>query len=302
VVVDHIIIVGNRRISTRTIQRELLLQEGEPLGYTALVESRARLFALGLFRRIQIQPVANVGEDRRDVVVEVEEAPPTVLGFGGGLEGGYFLTSGPSGLAEETFELAPRGSFQIGRRNLWGKNRRVDLFTRLAVRPRDPATGDQLPPDVQESGRFYEYRLVGQFREPRAFDTRADVLVTGIVEQARRSSFNFDRKEVRVEAGFPLSRVYTAIGLYSYQHTRLFDERYTPDEAPLIDRLFPRVRLSKISASLIRDRRYDVLDPTSGTFAFIDGEIAARGLGSEVGFVQTYLQGFYYRRGAGKRR
>jgi outer membrane translocation and assembly module TamA len=121
------------------------------------------------------------------------------------------------------------------------------------------------------------------------------VLVTGIVEQARRSSFNFDRKEARVEAGFPLSRVYTAIGLYSYQHTRLFDERFTADEAPLIDRLFPRVRLSKISASLIRDKRNDVLDPSNGTFAIIDGEIAARALGSEVGFVQTYLQGFYYR-------
>jgi outer membrane protein insertion porin family len=54
VIVDHIIIVGNRRISTRTIQRELLLHEGEPLGYSALVESRARLFALGMFRRAHI--------------------------------------------------------------------------------------------------------------------------------------------------------------------------------------------------------------------------------------------------------
>ena len=82
----------------------------------------------------------------------------------------------------------------------------------------------------------------------KAFDTAADVVVTGLVEQARRSSFNFDRKEARVEAGFRLSRVYSAIGLYSFQHTRLFDERYTPEEAPpLIDRLFPQVRLSKVS-------------------------------------------------------
>jgi outer membrane protein insertion porin family len=298
VLIDHIIIVGNRRISTRTIQRELLLQEGQPLGYTALVDSRARLFALGLFRRIQIVPVANVAEDRRDVLVEVEESPPNVIGYGGGLEGGYFLTTGPTGLAEETFELAPRGFFQIGRRNLWGKNRRIDLFTRLAVRPRDPPQPTEgLPPPLQEeSGRFYEYRVVGQFTEPRAFDTRAEVLVTGIVEQARRSSFNFDRKEARIEAGFPLSSIYTAIGIYSYQHTRVFDERFTPEDSPpLIDRLFPRVRLSKISASLIRDNRNDRLDPSGGTMAIVDGEIAARALGSEVGFVQTYLQGFYYR-------
>ena len=58
VMIDHIIIVGNRRISTRTIERELLLREGEPLGYSALVESRQRLFALGMFRRAQIEPWA----------------------------------------------------------------------------------------------------------------------------------------------------------------------------------------------------------------------------------------------------
>jgi outer membrane protein insertion porin family len=304
VMVDHIIIIGNRRISTRIIERELLLREGQPLGYSELVQSRTRLFALGLFRRIQIEPLMHSGETRRDVLVQVEESPPTVLGYGGGLEGGSLLRTGDDGFAEERFEIAPRGFFQIGRRNLWGKNRRVDLFTRLAVRPRDPPPVqitppvEGTPPAQQEdfSGRFYEYRVLGQFREPKAFDTAADVVVTGLTEQARRSSFNFDRKEARVEAGFRLSPVYSAIGLYSFQRTRLFDVRYTPEDAPpLIDRLFPQVRLSKVSGSLIRDKRDDPIDPSNGTLMIVDGEIAARLLGSEVGFVQTYLQGFHYR-------
>ncbi|HEU4691588.1 MAG TPA: POTRA domain-containing protein [Vicinamibacterales bacterium] len=315
VVVDHIIIVGNRRISTRTIQREILLREGEPLSFSALLESRQRLAALGMFRRAEVEVLGKGGETRRDVLIEVEESPPTELGFGGGLEGGSFLTTGDTGLAEERFEVAPRGFFQIGRRNLWGKNRRVDLFTRLAVRPRDPpavsitdpppSPAPTLPEDPLEDlgGRFYEYRVLGQFREPRAFDTRADVVVTALVEQARRSSFNFDRREARVEAGVRLSPIYSAIGLYSFQRTRLFDERFTPDAPPpLIDRLFPEVRLSKVSASLIRDKRDDPLDPSTGTMMIVDGELAARAIGSEVGFVQTYLQGFYYHRLPAQRR
>jgi outer membrane protein insertion porin family len=315
VLVDHIIIVGNRRISTRTIQREILLREGEPLSFSALLESRQRLAALGMFRRAEVEVLGQGGETRRDVLIEVEESPPTELGFGGGLEGGSFLTTGDTGLAEERFEVAPRGFFQIGRRNLWGKNRRVDLFTRLAVRPRDPpavpvtdpspSPGPTLPEDPLEDfgGRFYEYRVLGQFREPRAFDTRADVVVTALVEQARRSSFNFDRREARVEAGFRLSPIYSAIGLYSFQRTRLFDERFTPDAPPpLIDRLFPEVRLSKVSASLIRDKRDDPLDPSTGTMMIVDGELAARAIGSEVGFVQTYLQGFSYHRLPAQRR
>jgi outer membrane protein insertion porin family len=96
-IVDHIIILGNRRISTRIIERELLLREGQPLGYSALVESRQRLFALGMFRRAQVEPLGQGGDARRDVLVEVEESPPTELGFGGGLEGGSFVVTGDNG-------------------------------------------------------------------------------------------------------------------------------------------------------------------------------------------------------------
>ena len=70
----------------------------------------------------------------------------------------------------------------------------------------------------------------------------------------------------------------------------------------MIDRLFPEVRLSKVSASLIRDKRDDRLDPSAGTMMIVDGELAARAIGSEVGFVQTYMQGFYYHRLPAERR
>ena len=299
VLVDHIIIIGNRRISVRTIERELLLREGQPLGYSALIESRARLVALGLFRRIQISSLAHSGEPRRDVVVEVEEAPPTVFDFGGGVEGGYLLRVGEAGLAEEHFELAPRGFFQIGRRNLWGKNRSVNFFTRVSLRSRDSVPVDPVPdsPDQVESDYgFNEYRVTGQFREPRAFNTTAELAVTGIVEQAIRSSFNFSRREARAQALFPLTRGYSFAGIYSFQTIELFDEQFTPDEQPIIDRLFPEVRLSKMSGSFIRDSRDDALDASRGTLMVVDGDLAARAIGSEVGFVRTYLQGFYYYR------
>ena len=124
VIVDHVIIVGNRRTSASTIQRELTLKPGQPLGYAARIESQQRLSALGLFRRVSITELQHESEPRRDVLVQVEEAPPPTISYGGGLEGGARLRpTGPGGQAEEHFELAPRGSFEIGRNNLWGKNR-----------------------------------------------------------------------------------------------------------------------------------------------------------------------------------
>ncbi|OFW04311.1 MAG: hypothetical protein A3I61_10060 [Acidobacteria bacterium RIFCSPLOWO2_02_FULL_68_18] len=300
VLVDDVIIVGNERTSTEIIEREVLLAPGQPLGLSARIESQRRLAALGLFRRVVIEELGQGGEPRRDVLVQVEEAPPTTVDYGGGVEGGTRLRpTGESGQAEERFELAPRGFFQIGRRNLGGKNRAVNLFTRVSLRARDTIVADgsgRADRAFEGNYGFNEYRVLATYREPRAFASPADVMVTGILDQAIRSSFNFITREARAEAGLRLGARYTVAGRYSYEHTRLFNERFTDAEKPLIDRVFPQVRLSKFSASLIRDSRNDIIDADRGTFLIADTELAARLVGSEVGFVKTFLQGFTYHR------
>jgi outer membrane protein insertion porin family len=298
-IIDHIIIIGNERTRTETITNELLFREGDPLGYAALLASRARLAALGLFRRVEVRPLPHTGEARRDVLIDIEEADPTTLGYGGGVEGGYRLRTGDDGQPEERIELAPRGFFEIGRRNLWGKNRSVNLYTRVSLRSTDIAvveTGAPLEPtQTQTNTGFNEFRVVGTFREPRLFDTPAELLVTGIVEQAIRTTFNFSRRIVRAESGIRPLPGYILTGRYSFEKTKLFDERFTEEETPLlIDRIFPEVRLSKFAASLIRDTRDDLLDASRGTFLVADAEVAARVIGSEVGFVNGFVQASTY--------
>ena len=297
VLVDRVLIVGAVRTNPETIRRELLLRPGEPLGYAASLESRARLGALGLFRRVSIEEVPHGVEPRRDVVVRVEEAPATVVGGGGGVEGAFRLLTDPSGQAVEWFELAPRGFFELGRRNLWGKNRAVNLFTRVSLRNRDVGLTDEgLPaPETAANGYgFNEYRVVATFREPRIFGTDASVLMTGILEQAIRSSFNFARRELRTEAGLRLTPLLSMSGRYSFERTELFDEKFDETDATLIDRLFPQVRLSIVSSSFIRDSRDDLLDPSKGKLITLTGDVAARALGSEVGFVKTYVDAYSF--------
>jgi outer membrane protein insertion porin family len=294
VIVDRVIVIGNRRTSLETIERELLLKPGEPLGYSARIESQQRLAALGLFRRVRIEDLGHSGEPRRDVLVQVEEAPPTTIDYGGGLEGGTRLRpTGEGGQAEERFDIAPRGFFQISRRNMWGKNRSVSLFTRVSLRARDAGV-DQ--PEPERGLGFSEYRIVGSYREPRVLNTGADAVATGIIDQAIRSSFNFIRRQARGEVGTRLSSRYSVIGYYSFEHTELFDEKFSEEEKPLIDRLFPQVLLSKISGSLLRDSRSDVADPQRGSLFVSTTDLALRALGSEVGFVKTYVQAFSYHR------
>jgi outer membrane protein insertion porin family len=291
--VDHVIVVGNRRTSEEVIRREVVLKPGAPLGLRDLLESRRRLSQLGLFRRIDIQEVEHGPPTRRDVLVTIEEAPPTTIGYGGGLELSRRLrATGEEGQAEEHVELAPRGFFDIGRRNLGGKNRSVNLFTRVSIRPKDA------PDDPDQDGKgfgFSEYRVVGTYREPRAFGTNADFGITAAAEQGVRSSFNFARQGVIVDLVRRLTPTIRATVRYSFGTTRTFDERLSDEEQAAIDRLFPQVRLSTFSGAMTRDTRDDLVDPTSGTFTSAEGSLAARALGGQVGFVKTYLQGLWFK-------
>ncbi len=85
-IVDHILIVGNTRTDPAVIRRELQFREGQPLGQEALVESQRRLSALGLFRRVRIAQLQHGTPTNPDVIVTVEEALRTTIGYGGGAE------------------------------------------------------------------------------------------------------------------------------------------------------------------------------------------------------------------------
>ena len=287
--VDRILIVGNRRTESRTIEKALTIKPGDPLGLSALLESQRRLSGLGLFRRVRITDVGEPGESRRDVIVTVDEAPPTTVGYGAGIEAGRRVGSGPNDSATEKVDVAGRGFFEVSRRNVFGSNRSVTLFTRGSVRPRDR-------PDSDESSfGFNEYRVLTTLRDPDAFNTTIDMQVSGYFEQAVRSSFNFRRRGLQSDFAKRLRNRFTVVGSYSFTQTELFDERITEEERPDIDRLFPEVRLSIFSGATRRDTRDDVLDPTRGTVLGLNSDVAVRALGSEVGFVKGFGEYFWYR-------
>lgn len=290
-VVEHIFITGNLRTRPSVIQRELQIKRGSPLGLEDLTESRRRLSALGLFRRIQISAISHGDPSLRDVVVNVEEAPQTTIGGGGGLElDRRRRLTGTDATASDVYEFAPRGFFEIGRRNIGGRDRSANLYTRLSLRPNtDPSNRDLFG--------FEEFRVVGTYREPRALGSYGDLVATAAVEQGVRTGFNFSRKGLSAELTHRLAPTVRGSARYSFGTTKIFDfdEERTNTNQLTVDRVFPQVRLSVFSAAVSRDTRDDLLEPQKGTLIAADVALAARGVGSEVGFLKTFLQGFFYR-------
>ena len=242
--VEHVVVTGNERTSAETILREARIQPGQALALQDLTGAQRRLAALGLFRRVRVDVVGDAGSAARDVVIAVEEAPVTSVGYGAGIEGGRLLRrEDVEGSAVERIEFAPRGFFEVGRRNLWGKNRSLTLFSRASLR-RNPGTAED--PDPGGYG-IYEYRVLGTYREPRAFGWNADATVSGLFEQAIRTSFSYRRRALNADLTRRFARTVTVAARYSAGYTNVYEDRSAPEDAPLIDRLFPQVRLSTVS-------------------------------------------------------
>ncbi len=291
--VEHIFITGNLRTKSSVIERELQIAAGRPLGLAALTESRRRLSALGLFRRIQISIVSHGDGSSRDVVIAVEEAQQTMVGYGGGLQVDRVLRSTETNTTTgERYEFAPRGFFEVGRRNLGGRNRSLNLYSRLSLRPNPDETS------TNPFG-FSEYRVVGTYRQPGALRNYGDLTTTAAVEQGVRTGFNFSRKGFNAELSHRLTPTVRGSARYSFGTTRIFDNHLVEADDPLtvltVDRVFPQVRLSALSLAASRDSRDDPLEPQKGAFLSGDATMAARGIGSAVGFTKTFLQGFVYR-------
>ena len=297
VLVDHVLIVGNRQVDAETIRREVTLTPGDPLGLDDVAETRRRLNALGMFRRLDIREFSHGRDDRRDVIIEVDEAPGTRIGYGGGFELSQRLrreVRGARSSAVERIEFAPRGSFEIGRRNLWGKNRSIDLFSRVSLRRKNEAV--LLAPEASSRTLgFNEYRVLATYREPRAVGLAWDIVVSGYVERAIRPGFDLFTRGITAQLTQSTDvAVSTTVG-YRLGNNDTSNRALNQEDSDIVDRLFPSVRLSSFTASQVRDTRDDPVDPRRGTFVSLETEVAARAIGSEVGFSKSFASGSWYR-------
>jgi len=218
--------------------------------------------------------------------VTVEEAAPTTLGYGGGVEGRSRVA--PSDVegapAEQTFEFAPRAFVDLGRRNLFGKNRSLNLFASVSLHPQGLSSSDS---SIQE--RFTEYRALATFREPRLFNKDVVGLLNATVEQQIRSSFSFWRRSATAQASRRLTSSVTASAGYQLNHTKLLDDLVSQEDQPFIDRFFSDERLSSVFMQWSYDKRDEPLDATRGHYLSENVQLASKILGSTAGFIKSYF-------------
>jgi len=281
--VDHVLIAGNVRTDASAITRELQIAPGDPLSLSKINDAQRRLLGLGLFRRARIDELRHGDETRRDLLVTVEESPPSTVSYGFGAEGRLLQVAEENGVSSPQLQVAPRTFAQYTRRNLFGKAQSISLFGSVSV-PLNQTTA---------SGGLPEYQAIGTYREPRLFDTPTDGLLNLTFEQQIRSSFTYRRELFNAQAARRLTKSVSVTAAYILQRTELLVVNVSSDsDIQLINRLFSPepLRLSGFTASAIRDTRNDQANPSAGEYLSMTGQVDAVALGSQVGFVKSFFR------------
>jgi outer membrane protein insertion porin family len=83
--IGKIILRGNEAAKDKVVLRELLFKTGEPFDYEKILRSQQKIYQLGLFSKVRIQPVdPEKIESSKDMLVSVRERDPGRVEFGAG--------------------------------------------------------------------------------------------------------------------------------------------------------------------------------------------------------------------------
>ncbi len=255
-VAGQIIVTGLERTQDRVVRRELSLVPGQPLSLEGLLDGQKRLSALGLFERVSLTPLADAEPSgARDVLVSLSEAPVTTIAYGLGYS------------ERDLF----RGSVEVTRRNLFGLDRTLTAFGRVAFRGQ---------------------RVVLSYREPFFLGRRRDFFGTAFYDDEDRTTFDFTRIGGIAQTTRRFGETRALILRLTYQATDVFNIQVPVEE---IDRQFRTYTLAGPSASVVKDTRDNPLDARRGHFLTADAQFSLRLLGGAQ-FAKTFLQAARYTR------
>src|SRR6516164_9367657 len=127
--VKQVLLTGYVHTRPKVIAQEVKVQPNEPLREGDVVESQQKLYNLGVFNRVTIEPQNATGSDpEKDVVVLVEEAKRYTIAYGGGFEVQRLAsTTDPTG---GEIQAAPRGILEISKENITGHADTLSLKVR----------------------------------------------------------------------------------------------------------------------------------------------------------------------------
>ncbi|HKW56363.1 MAG TPA: POTRA domain-containing protein [Candidatus Acidoferrum sp.] len=264
---------GYQNTRPSVIQREIRVTPGEPLREGDVVESQRRLYNLGIFNRVTIEPQNPGGSDPdKNIIVLVEEAKRYTMAYGGGFEVQRLAsTTNPTG---GQVQAAPRGIFEITKVNLTGRADSLSL---------------KLRGSTIEDRALLGYSIPNAFGNPH-FSEQATAYTEKTQDINTFTEMRYEGSLQFTDQATPLTTV-----LYRYAFRKVLvsnlNSHIAPEEIPLFEQ--PTL-VSEFGVTWLRDRRDNPADATKGSFNSADFGVASTGIGSSASFLRFFFQNSTY--------
>jgi len=269
--VRRILLTGYGHTRTGVIRREVNVKTDAPLREGDVVESQRRLYNLGVFNRVTIEPQNPNGTDPdKDIVVLVEEAKRYTIAYGGGFEVQRLAsTSDPTG---GQVQAAPRGILEVSKLNLTGRADSLSLKLR---------------------GSTLQGRALLGYSAPDTFGSQHfSFQATAFAEKTRDiNTFTEDRYEGSLQLTEKVTPFTTMLYHYAFRKVVVSNLNISASEIPLFN---APTLVSQFGVTWIRDSRDNPADASKGSFNSGDVSIADTGIGSSASFLRVFYQNSTY--------
>jgi outer membrane protein insertion porin family len=271
--VKRVFVTGYNHTRLGAIRREITVKADAPLREGDVVDSQRRLYNLGIFNRVTIEPQNPAGTDpNKDVVVLVEEAKRWTIAYGGGFEVQRLASStDPTG---SELQAAPRGILEISKLNVRGRGDSISL---------------KLRGSTIEDRALLTYTAPNTFANPHfTFQANAYTEKTQDI-----NTFTEERYEGSVQLTDQVTRFTTLQYHYAFRRVLVSNINNTvpPEDIPLFEQ--PTL-VSQFGVTWARDARDNPADATKGSFNSFDFGIADTAIGSSASFLRMYYQNSTY--------
>jgi outer membrane protein insertion porin family len=270
--VRQVLLSGYNHTRPSVIRREIKVKPGEPLREGDVVETQQKLYNLGVFNRVTVEPQnANGTDPEKDVIVLVEEAKRYTIAYGGGLEVQRLAsTTDPTG---GEIKAAPRGIFEVSKENITG---RADSLT------------------FKLRGSTIQGRALLAYSAPNTLNSpNLSTQATAYFEKTQDiNTFSQTRYEGNLQLTDRLSARASLLFRYAFRKVTLSNLNIPPQEVPLWNQ--PTL-VSEFSGTWFRDTRDNPADASKGSFNTADLSVAGTAIGSSASFIRLFLQNSTYR-------
>lgn len=289
--IRSVLYMGEKRTRLSLLRKTTALKPETALSQEQLLKSQTQLYDLNVFDWASVGPKKPITDQTdEDAVVKVHEAKRTDIIYGIGFEVSHRGGNIPSGTVavpglptlnvgnrqvapSQATYWSPRGSIEITRRNMRGQGETAS-FSLLASR--------------------LDQRVLGTYADPNFRGTNWNGLTSLSFERTTENPL-FAAK--LADGAFQLERI-----LNKKTNTRL-QFRYDFNHTSLSQLLVPalvlpqdrNVKLSTVSAALIRDTRDQPLDAHHGSYGTVNIGITPTAFGSSANFTRLFAQYAYYK-------